>query len=469
MARIPRPASVSTSDFRHDSKRLNNPTAANQGEGSAPLEAPLEYSPHRPPQLRWKGEGETVSDIAALPGMEKLPPDQRDAILEYVAQLENREPWLEWSGKRELPTFAVDPLILQRHEHVSADAILRAAKRQDVQRSLFAEGELSPSQQLDFYQHEMDWSNRLILGDSLQVMASLARRENLAGQVQMIYLDPPYGIKFASNFQPQIGQRDVKEKADDLSREPETVKAFRDTWHLGVHSYLTYLRDRLTLCRELLHESGSIFVQISDENLHRVRCVMDEVFGVENFVSQIAFSTTTGRGAKYLDSVYDCLLWYGKDTEKLKFNSLYLTRSKSNLDARYRYVEQDNGNELTLTSQQISDGYLDSSPRFRKGGLTSQGATQSATSLPFQWQGNQYDPTSNRHWSTVAEGLDRLSRANRLTTEGNSLVYKRFDEDYRLVPIRNIWSDTGGGALVNEKRYVVQTSEKVIELSLIHI
>ncbi|HVF11206.1 MAG TPA: DNA methyltransferase [Abditibacteriaceae bacterium] len=286
--------STTTTDIRHSDKRLNNPPAAIAGEGSVPPAAKFEFSAHRAPELRFDTNGEIITDAAQLPGVAKLPPDERAALLQYIEQLQNAQPWLEWSGKREQPGFVVDPVALHVHERVSTQAILNMARREDVQRSLFADADLPYEQEIEFYKHEVDWSNRLILGDSLQVMASLARRENLAGAVQMIYLDPPYGIKFASNFQPQIGQRDVKDKDSDLTREPETVKAYRDTWQLGIHSYLTYLRDRLLLCRELLTDSGSIFVQISDENLHRVRCLMDEVFGAENFCGIIVFSKTSG-------------------------------------------------------------------------------------------------------------------------------------------------------------------------------
>src|SRR5439155_7816641 len=195
-----------------------------------------------------------------------------------------------------------------------AQAILRVAAREDVQRELFADPQQAYHEAVQFYRHDIDWTNRLILGDSLQVMSSLARREDLAGKVQMIYIDPPYGIKFASNFQPEIGRRDVKDKEQDLTREPEMVKAYRDTWHLGIHSYLTYLRDRLTVAKELLADSGSVFVQISDENEHRLRAVLDEVFGQPNFVSLITFVKTGGFTSAAVKGICDYVLWYAKDS-----------------------------------------------------------------------------------------------------------------------------------------------------------
>ena len=224
---------------------------------------------------------------------ENVPLSEEEATV-LAAALKRHEPWLEWSGKRERPWFEVDPVALHMHERVSTQAILRVVAREDIQRDLFADPQLDYAKAVQFYQHDVDWTNRMILGDALQVMASLARREDLAGKVQMIYIDPPYGIKFASNFQPQLRRGDVKDRQQDLTREPEMVKAYRDTWTLGIHSYLTYLRDRLAIARELLNDSGSIFVQINDTNLHLVRSLLDEIFGAENFVSNIPFTTTTG-------------------------------------------------------------------------------------------------------------------------------------------------------------------------------
>src|ERR1019366_5906817 len=204
---------------------------------------------------------------------QKLTESEARALAEPVR---GHEPWLEWAGKWEAKTIPVEPVALHIQERKSTQAILRVAAREDVNRSLFADPEQDYNEAVQFYKHDVDWSNRLILGDSLQVMSSLARREDLAGKVQMIYFDPPYGIKFGSNFQPEIGKRDVKDKDADLTREPEMVKAYRDTWSLGVHSYLAYLRDRLTVARDMLADSGSIFVQIGQENAHRVRSLMDE-------------------------------------------------------------------------------------------------------------------------------------------------------------------------------------------------
>ena len=228
------------------------------------------YNPHLPPVLRFddSGKSDRFPDLLETARQRALTGDEVSLLAEAIR---NHEPWLEWTGKREKESFMVDPVALHIHERISSQAIIKVAAREDVQRNLFADPQLDYHEAVKFYQHDVDWSNRLILGDSLVVMNSLAKREDLAGKVQMIYIDPPYGIKFSSNFQPEIGKRDVRDREKDLTREPEMVKAYRDTWTLGVHSYLAYLRDRLYACKELLSETGSIFVQIGDENLHLVR------------------------------------------------------------------------------------------------------------------------------------------------------------------------------------------------------
>src|SRR5450759_2532675 len=299
-------------DYRFpEATRKNNPPAKIAAEGYVPLipKAEYLYSPRRPPELRFDptGRADTLPELLAKATKQKLTDAEAWTLADA---LRVHEPWLEWAGKRETRSFAVDPVALHIHERVSTQAILKVAAREDVNRSLFADPKQEYNEAVQFYKHDVDWSNRLILGDSLQVMSSLARREDLAGKVQMIYLDPPYGIKFGSNFQPEIGNRDVKDKETDLTREPEMVKAYRDTWSLGVHSYLSYLRDRLILARELLVDSGSIFVQMGDENVHHVRDVLDEVFGRDNFICLITLRKTTSATNLFLPGVSDYLLWY---------------------------------------------------------------------------------------------------------------------------------------------------------------
>ena len=262
-------------DYRHKNvTRLNIPPAGLEARGEIAREKRIKwaYNPHLAPALRFDGTGKAddIAELIEAAGKRKLEPEEMKRLQEAFR---NHEPWLEWAGKREQQWCVADPVALHIHERISTQAILKVARREDIQRDLFADPEQEYREAVQFYKHPMDWTNRMILGDSLAVMASLARREALAGKVQMIYMDPPYGIKYASNFQPEVGRRDVKDRDEDLTREPEMVKAYRDTWTLGVHSYLSYLRDRLLLCKELLADTGSIFVQISDENLHRVRAL----------------------------------------------------------------------------------------------------------------------------------------------------------------------------------------------------
>jgi adenine-specific DNA-methyltransferase len=315
--------STQVGDYRHGSKRKNLPPSAlaAQGKVREMPRARYEYDPHLPPVLRFDdtGQSDRLPELLQEAQRRKLTEEEARLLAEA---LRVREPWLEWAGKRERRWFEVDPVALHIHDRISTQAILKLAQRQPLQRSMWADPELDYRQAVQFYQHDVEWANRLILGDSLVVMHSLARRENLAGKVQMIYIDPPYGIKFASNFQPLVGRRDVKDREEDLTREPEQVKAYRDTWTLGVHSYLAYMRDRLILARELLADTGSIFVQISDENLHRVRMLMDEVFGPENFVVGIAVKKTGLKGSRFLDSVFDFVLWYAKDSNLAKYRGL---------------------------------------------------------------------------------------------------------------------------------------------------
>jgi adenine-specific DNA-methyltransferase len=347
------------------------------------------------------------------------------------------DPQLIWSGKAEHTSFEVNLVSLHIHERISTRAILDAVRRPEpVHPDLFGETPLRADQQIEFYRHEVGWANRLILGDSLLVMNSLLIKEGMAGKVQMIYIDPPYGIKYASNFQPRIDRRDVKDKDEDLTHEPEQIKAYRDTWKLGIHSYLTYLRDRLLLSRELLTESGSIFVQINDENLHLVRCLLDEVFGRENFVSVISFAKTSGFESKTLSRAGDYLLWYSKRIEEIKYRQLYWYKT-----------------EDTSGYSKTKEGHLYSSGALFSPGITEEG------SKPFEFQGQRFTP-SGGHWKTSEEGLKRLVEADRVEAAGKTLRYIRYLDDFKLVPMNNIWEDTQTFA---EKMYAVQTNTKVIE------
>jgi adenine-specific DNA-methyltransferase len=381
-------------------------------------------------------------------------------------------PQLVWAGKAGLKRVEVEeqtsieiPLVnLHIHERVSTEAILRSVKRQDAQRSLFADPELDFTKEVQFYKHDVDWSNRMILGDSLLVMNSLLEREGMRGSVQCIYMDPPYGIKYASNFQPRIDQRDVKDGKDaDVTREVMQVQAFRDTWELGVHSYLTYLRDRLLLCRELLKDTGSIFVQIGDENVHRVRCLMDEVFGEQCCVNAIVFQKSSGRVSDEVDSVYDVLLWYAKSREDMKFRKVYRARSQQQVDTAYNYLETADGTERALSKAE-ADGAEElprDARRFRPSQMYSQtGGESSAFTVTFR--GSEYDGPASGGWRTNVDGIRRLRAANRILERGKNLAYKMFADDFGLVQLHDIWTDVLFTAFGTEKAFAVQTAPQVI-------
>ena len=458
-------------DYRHDTAtRKNNPPAGIAAHGKI-KETPKQeyaYNPHLPPNLRSdpNGDADKLPELLQIAQQRALTAEEAKTLADALRHYDG--PWLEWAGKQETKSFTVDPVALHIHERVSAKAILKVAERQNVQRELFADPQQDYSKAVDFYQHDVDWANRLILGDSLTVMSSLAHREDLAGKVQMIYIDPPYGIKFASNFQPTVFQRDVKDRQQDLTREREQIKAYRDTWTLGVHSYLAYLRDRLIVAKELLTDSGSIFVQISDENIHRVRYIMDEVFGSENFISQIIFKKTAGKGSMTLDSIYDILLWYSKDAQAVRYRQVFVPRQIEGLADRYNLLEKENGEIVRLNKSQLAgEEAVPEGKRFRITALNSQGETSGETSQSFVWRSNEYRPPRRRHWSVTQEGLKQLDQNDRLLLEGKNLCYKRYLDDYPVAEVKNVWIDTGGGALVHEKLYVVQTATKIIERCLL--
>lgn len=451
--------------YQHRAKRKNIPSSgiANQTKLEERPKIRHEYNPHLPPQLRFDAASAAHTD--QLPDLlAKLQRGERanQAELEWLAQaLRKHEPWLEWSGKREKPWFEVDPVALHMHERVSTQAILKVLKREDLQPSLFANPKLDYEQAVQAYKHDVDWANRMILGDSLQVMASLARREDYAGKVQMIYFDPPYGIKFGSNFQPQLGQRDVKDKAQDLTREPEMVRAYRDTWTLGVHSYLAYLRDRLSMMRELLAPSGSIFVQISDENLHRVRLVMDEVFGAENFIGQIQFTKTSKSSSSLIPVTVDYILWFSKFKDEIKFRPIYrISNSTEDISEEYDYMELPSGEIIVYSERQqmpIRRLKLDDS--------SSQGESKQG-SKSYTFQGVNWFPTPGRHFSQkIPSGMDKLAEAGYLFSKGERIFVKNYHDRAKLSALTINWNDTqlGGFRRTTENIYVVQTASMVIE------
>ena len=387
------------------------------------------------------------------------------------------DPQLVWRGKDEQDwsdlVVHAPPLYIQEkvHPKVLIEDLVRQTERvreQDpgFQTDLFADFNGIPAEaaKTEFYQHDANWSNRMILGDSLQVMASLAEREGLRGKVQCIYLDPPYGIKFNSNFQWSTTSRDVKDgNTDHITREPEQVKAFRDTWRDGIHSYLTYLRDRLTVARDLLTDSGSIFVQIGDENVHRVRALMDEVFNEENFVSNIYFRKTGGHSDDNVGSALDIILWYSKQSKQFKFRKLTKAEELPAIDEKY-YVNllMADGSRRRMTADErlrriaIPDG----AEVFRYGPITGQGPSDNDKNIEFE--GRTYPKKKNRHWSTSNDGMNRLAKTGRLLTIGNDLA---FDLRWKELPksFGNVWEDTQSGGFGSEKVYVVETTPTVIE------
>ncbi len=403
----------------------------------------------------------------------KLPEgDERPVVVDMDPAA---DPVLFWAGKRNRREVPVLPL--QRNEIVSESRIaqiIERARRAAEEKSgaarqghLFADlektlRESDRAKRVEFYTHEQGWKNKLICGDSLHVMESLLHYENLRGKVQMIYIDPPYGIKYDSNFQQRVDstKNDEKDGADDVL----TIKAFRDTWALGIHSYLSYLQERLYLCRELLADSGSIFLQMGDENAHVTRALLDEVFGAVNFVSEVIFYKTSGKGAAGLDAVFDRLLWYAKDKPSLKYRQLYMPRPQHTLQEQYTLVELPDGTVRRITDEENAGSVSlpESARRFMPGDLSSQGESEEG-SEPFEFEGVKYSLPPNTHWKTGLEGRKRLAAKRRLFPVGKRLRYKRYAEDFPLAPYTNIWDDTVISGFGSAKLYAVQTSPKVVE------
>lgn len=387
------------------------------------------------------------------------------------------DPQLIWRGKYDGDdrlTVQAPPLYIQEKVHPRAlvQELIRETKaarpQPQEQLSLFADfnGIAPDVDKTDFYQHDQNWTNRMILGDSLQVMASLSEREGLRGKVQCIYMDPPYGIKFNSNFQWSTTSRDVKDgKADNMTREPEQVKAFRDTWKDGIHSYLSYLRDRFLLARDLLTDSGSIFVQIGDENVHRVRALMDEVFGEENFCREIFYTTTSFQADNILPNIMNRILWYSKNIGQLKVNQLFGEKSIGTEKANeYKWVMLKDGTTRVLDSDEFNGikPIPSGSRAWRYGPLTSQGYSEKGSS-PFTFRGKTYSIGNNQHWKTSYDGLEKLRKANLLVARKNSIAHYMFLNDFPITPITNTWMDTKWGFDASDKIYIVQTNVKVIQ------
>ncbi|MBP2269233.1 adenine-specific DNA-methyltransferase [Pseudarthrobacter sp. PvP004] len=440
MARSTPKSATSVDSITYDEKRTNLPTAdAIDFLNSPVLEEIRQVRYDRDealdPQLVWRG---------------KYPPVDR--LQGYDDDLVTDAPPIYIQEK-------IDPRVL-------IENLRRTAVRpeDEPELTLFDSFDgLDDLQQVEFYQHEANWSNRMILGDSLQVMASLAEREKLRGKVQMVYIDPPYGIKFGSNWQVSARRRDVKDgKLEDAAREVEQIKAFRDTWELGIHSYLGYLRDRLIAARELLTESGSCFIQIGDENVHLVRSLLDEVFGAENFISQIVFTKTTGATAEFLPPVLDIILWYAKDRASVKYHQLYETKALGGRGAdMYQFVELSDGSRRRMTPAEKAGASLPEGARpYRLSDFTSPRVRASRSGYyEFEVGGRTFLPNKGE-WKTNREGTARLLWAGRLEALGSTPAYVRYIDDFPAFARTNAWTDVGGA---NDRVYVVQTNTKVVE------
>jgi adenine-specific DNA-methyltransferase len=405
------------------------------------------------------------------------PATDQDGGKKSYAYDPNIDPSLQWAGKAEHTSFELPTVSLHVHERIDPRSILDAVRKANgsggwVQGSFFEQATEKPPlrKALDFYQHAHGWSNRLVAGDSLLVMNSLLEKEGLAGKVQMVYIDPPYGIKYGSNFQPFVNKRDVKDRKDeDLTQEPEMIRAFRDTWELGIHSYLTYLRDRLLLTKELLHENGSCLVQISDDNVHLVRNLMDEVFRPINAVSLITFRTTSSLGGSLLGKSCDYIVWYAKDKGQLKYRDLFRPRSlEDDVGSRYTRVQLANGTRRVMTTEERANSELlpPGARIYRHDNLTSQSGGETSR-FPVKFEGTTFVPQRG-FWKTNEEGFDRLLAAKRLAAPtANSLTYVRFLDDFPFSSMSNVWTDTQTGAFTDPKMYVVQTNVKVISRCLL--
>ncbi len=395
------------------------------------------------------------------------PETDQDAGRRAYVHDAHLDPHLSWAGKAEHTSFKAPTVSLHIHEKIDPRTIIEAVGKQkkvEEQFSLFdsPEENLPLRQAIEFYKHRRNWSNRLVAGDSLLVMNSLIEKEGLGSQVQMVYLDPPYGISYRSNFQPFVNKPNVKDGRDeDLTQQPETIRAFRDTWELGIHSYLTYLRDRLLLMRELLHEGGSCFVQIGDENVHLVRNVMDEVFGPSNFMSLISFRTKVPLNSAHLPGVADYLIWYARDKDKVKFHRLFVPRSYGE-DTQFSSALMPNGDIVKAACVSQRDD-RDKARYFNLIDLMATGYTASCH-FEFELEGRRAYPNPTTSWKTTPEGIKKLIAAKRIRWLKTVPRYVFFADDYPVMEITNQWTDTQGA---RGKAYAVQTATKILERCLL--
>ncbi|MGE4318633.1 MAG: site-specific DNA-methyltransferase [Deferribacterales bacterium] len=451
-------------DYEHkENLRLNNPHVGKVTPHSDKDDGKKTYAydPHLSPELQFDSSRAVVENIIA----DALATGDADAMKKALEKLQQmQQPYLNWAGKAEKTTFEVPTVSLHVHERMKATTIVESIRKKNGWQPEVADfmHQASIAEDLEFYKHQKEWSNRLIAGDSLLVMNSLVEKEGMAGKVQMIYIDPPYGIKYGSNFQPFVNKRNVTDKNDsDLTQEPEMVKAFRDTWELGIHSYLTYLRDRVLFSHELMSNTGSIFVQISDENIHLVRNILDEIYGASNFAGLITFQKTGSIAGNLLGSTVDFVLWYAKDINNVKYNQLYIERKQgdTSLD-RYDYNESLACGINKIPAKAIrGEEPLPYGKRLRLQTLLSDG--ESKQQVPFIFQNEDFMPRSGKHWKTEPTvNMQRLVKSNRIFKQGSSPWYKRYVIDFPVIPLGDRWESMQIGTELN---YVVQTANKVIE------
>ncbi len=466
MARASKSTKKPIEQYDHkDKTRVNNPPVGLVTPETDKEEAnkTYAYDPHIDPTLQFDPGRSQIEKIIQN-GLCAENLEEAKAVLSELEKLQ--APYLNWAGKAEHTTFAIPTVSLHVHERIDPRTIIEAVRKkngEDKQMSLFEFSAENPPlrEAIEFYKHKHNWSNRLVAGDSLLVMNSLLEKEGMAGQVQMIYIDPPYGIRYGSNFQPFVNKRNVKDgKDEDLTQEPEMIKAFRDTWELGIHSYLTYLRDRMLLARELLTESGSVFVQISDENVHHVRELMDEVFGVNNFVCLIPFrKKAMTLGAKTLENMYNYLVWYSRDKNTLKYKQLFIEDDGSN--SRWDQVELADGTiRATTKDEKENPAILPKGSKFFNPFPVQAPSYDQNSVYGIEWQGKEYWPPAGTCWITSDKNkLLLLLKSGKLVPYGGSLAYKQYNEDFPHKKLANIWNDTR----LTGKLFVVQTSTKIIQ------
>ena len=477
MAKSKRPSKPKQAEnYQHpEAKSLMRPDVGTQAQfkKKKPPKS-YRYDSSLSPALDWDGQNPAREQGEAL--IQKiLDAGKIEEAKAAAAKLKAlSKPFLNWAGKAERLSFDVPTFPLFIHERLSTKAIIEtlAGHKTDKQQDmfeLFGDPQHSITDQvLKAYEYQDNWTNRMILGDSLVVMNSLLHYEGLGGQVQMIYIDPPYGVRFGSNFQPFVRKRDVSHNDDeDMTREPEMVQAYRDTWELGLHSYLTYMRDRLLLARDLLTPSGSIFVQISDENLHHVREVMDEVFGSENFCGLIVFQKTGWKQSDLLSFVSDNILWYARSKEDVEYRQLWFNKLESKtFQGQDVWVEYVDGKRERLSKDADFSLLPDGARIFRHTSIKSAGASPTGT-VPFEFKGKIYHPGTGQHWKTTSDGLKSLAQKNRLLAFGNTLEFVSYLDDFPCSPLTNIWTDTVTSGFADPKLYVVQTNTEVIKRCLL--